>query len=218
MDVWLQKLLEGLDPQAPDLAWQIFLRLMGWVDWWLLFWLSLLFIAVGGLIGWIRGSFWRDVGLAAALGPLVGPYAPYVFGAGLFGASMLAAGVLPLATAYAVTEAFGFEKGVSRGFREAPVFNGLFTGLIVLGAAVALLPGINVIRLLVATQVLNGVLLPIVLAAILRLVNDREVMGEHVNGRAYNVVAWVTVVVVATLSTVYLLLTVLGWFGLGPGA
>lgn len=70
MDAWLQKLLEGLDPQAPDLAWQIFLRLMGWVDWWLLFWLSLLFIAVGGLIGWIRGSFWRDVGLAAALGPL----------------------------------------------------------------------------------------------------------------------------------------------------
>ena len=155
---------------------------------------------------------------AAALGPLVGPYAPYVFGAGLFGASMLAAGVLPLATAYAVTEAFGFEKGVSRGFREAPVFNGLFTGLIVLGAAVALLPGINVIRLLVATQVLNGVLLPIVLAAILRLVNDREVMGEHVNGRVYNVVAWATVVLVATLSTVYLTLTVLGWFGLGPGA
>jgi hypothetical protein len=70
MDAWLQKLMEGLDPQAPDLAWQIFLRLMGLVDWWLLFWLSLIFIAVGGLIGWFRGTFWRDVGLAAALGPL----------------------------------------------------------------------------------------------------------------------------------------------------
>jgi Mn2+/Fe2+ NRAMP family transporter len=129
---------------------------------------------------------------------------------------MLAAGVLPLATAYTVTEAFGFEKGVSLTFREAPVFLGLFTGLIVVGAAVALLP-VNVIQLLVMTQVLNGLLLPVVLAAMLRLVNDREVMGAHVNRRRYNAVAWTTVALVTLLSTAYLILTVLGWFGVTIG-
>jgi len=118
--------------------------------------------------------------------------------------------VLPLATAYTVTEAFGFEKGVSRTFSEAPVFLGLFTGLTALGALVALIPGINVIKLLIVTQVLNGLALPIVLVSILRLVNDPEVMGKHVNGRIYNVLAWATVVAVATLSTVYLVITVLG--------
>ncbi len=151
---------------------------------------------------------------ARALRPLAGEYAQIVFGAGLFGASMLAAAVLPLATSYTVTEAFGFEKGVSRTFREAPVFLGLFTGLIVMGAAVALLPGLNVIRLLVFTQVLNGLLLPVVLVSILRLVNDRDVMGTHTNGRVYNLLAWATVAGVVTLSTIYLLITVLGLFGM----
>lgn len=152
---------------------------------------------------------------ARALGPLVGEYAPVVFGAGLFGASMLAAGVLPLATAYAVTEAFGFEKGVTRTFREAPVFLGLFTGLILLGAGVALLPELNVIDLLVATQLLNGLLLPVVLVTILRLVNEREVMGPHTNGRLYNLLAWATVAFVVALSSTYLLLTLLRLVGIG---
>jgi len=152
---------------------------------------------------------------ARALEPLAGSYAKVIFGLGLFGASMLAAGVLPLATAYSVTEAFGFEKGVSRTFREAPIFLGLFTGLIAVGAAIALIPGINVIKLLVTTQVINGLLLPVILVAILLLVNDREIMGRHVNGRIYNVISWVTVAAVVLLSTVYLLITMLGFFGIG---
>ncbi len=154
---------------------------------------------------------------ARALRPFAGPYAQIIFGAGLFGASMLAAAVLPLATSYTVTEAFGFEKGVSRTFREAPVFLGLFTGLIVFGAAVALLPGLNVIELLVFTQVLNGLLLPVVLISILRLVNDPDVMGSHTNGRFYNLVAWATVAGVVLLSSIYLLITVLGLFGIEVG-
>jgi Mn2+/Fe2+ NRAMP family transporter len=155
--------------------------------------------------------------VARALEPLAGRYAGAVFGIGLFGASMLAGAVLPLATAYTVTEAFGLEKGVSRTFREAPAFVGLFSGLIAVGAAVALIPGINVIQLLLVTQILNGLLLPIVLIAILRLVNDPEVMGAHTNSRVYNLIAWVTVAFVVLLSTIYLAITVLGLFGIMIG-
>ncbi len=154
---------------------------------------------------------------ARALEPLAGPRAGILFGIGLFGASMLAGAVLPLATAYTVTEAFGLEKGVSRTFREAPAFLGLFTGLIIFGALVALLPGIDVIRLLLVTQILNGLLLPVVLISILRIINDPEVMGEHTNSRAYNVLAWATVAFVVLLSTVYLILTILGFFGVAIG-
>lgn len=154
---------------------------------------------------------------ARALEPFAGSYAVIVFGLGLFGASMLAAGVLPLATAYAVTEAFGFEKGVSRTFREAPIFLGLFTGLIVVGAAIAMIPGINVITLLVSTQVINGMLLPVVLVTILLLVNDRELMGKRVNGRLYNAISWLTVGGVVLLSTIYLIITILGLFGVAIG-
>ncbi|MFL5758155.1 MAG: Nramp family divalent metal transporter [Thermomicrobiales bacterium] len=152
---------------------------------------------------------------ADALEPIVGRAAPYIFGAGLFGASILAAAVLPIATAYTVTEAFGFEKGVSRSFREAPVFHVIFGGLLALGALAALIPGLNVIDLLVSTQVLNGLVLPVVLIAIVLLVNDRVVMRGHTNSRAYNIVAWATVIVVAVLSTVYLGMTVFNLSGLG---
>lgn len=154
---------------------------------------------------------------ARALEPLAGSYATVVFGLGLFGASMLATGVLPLATAYSVTEAFGFEKGVSRTFREAPIFLGLITGLIAMGAAIALIPGINVITLLVSTQVINGMLLPVVLVTILLLVNDRELMGQRVNGRIYNAISWMTVAGVVLLSTTYLIITILGIVGITMG-
>lgn len=152
---------------------------------------------------------------ARALRPLAGPAAPLIFGADLFAASTLAAAVLPLATAYTVTEAFGFEKGVSRTFREAPIFLGLFTGLIVFGAVVALIPGLNVVDLLVSTQVLNGLVLPVVLVSIVRLANDPDVMGRHTNGRFYNLLSWATVGFVSLLSTLYLGVTVLGLLGLG---
>src|SRR6185295_10103642 len=115
---------------------------------------------------------------ARALRPLAGPYAEILFAIGLFGASMLAAGVLPLATAYSISEALGFEKGVSSTFREAPIFVGIFTFLVALGAVVAMLPELPLIRVLLVTQVINGLLLPVILIAILRLINDRELMHQ----------------------------------------
>jgi NRAMP (natural resistance-associated macrophage protein)-like metal ion transporter len=144
---------------------------------------------------------------ARALRPLAGPYAEKLFAIGLFGASMLAAGVLPLATAYSISEALGFEKGVSRSFREAPIFLGVFTFLIAVGAAIAVIPGLPLIRVLLVTQVINGLLLPIILFAILKLVNDRELMGAHVNGLLYNIGAWLTAFVVTFLSLLLILAT-----------
>ena len=143
---------------------------------------------------------------ARALEPLAGKYASILFGVGLFGASMLAAGVLPLATAYSISEALGFEKGVSRDFKEAPIFLGIFTGLIVVGAIVAMLPGFSPIQILLVTQVINGLLLPILLVAILLLINNREIMGDYVNGWFYNILAVVTTIIVGILS-----LLLLGW-------
>ena len=144
---------------------------------------------------------------ARALKPLAGPYAEKLFAVGLFGASMLAAGVLPLATAYSISEALGFEKGVSRSFREAPIFIGVFTFLVAVGAAIAVIPNLPLIRVLLVTQVINGLLLPIILFAIMRLVNDREIMGAYVNGRLYNLGAWLTVIVVTALSLLLILAT-----------
>ncbi|HVG35324.1 MAG TPA: divalent metal cation transporter, partial [Pyrinomonadaceae bacterium] len=142
---------------------------------------------------------------ARALEPLAGPYAGLLFAVGLFGASMLAAGVLPLATAYSISEALGFEKGVSRSFREAPIFLGIFTFLVTTGALVAILPGLPLIRVLLVTQVMNGLLLPVLLFAILRLVNDRDLMGTHTNGPVYNIAAWLTAIIVSALSLLLIL-------------
>ncbi len=144
---------------------------------------------------------------AHALRPLAGRYAETLFGLGLFGASMLAAGVLPLATAYSISEALGFEKGVSRSFREAPIFLGIFTFLVAVGAAIAIVPNLPLIRVLLVTQVINGLLLPIILIAVLRLVNNRELMGRHVNGPLYNVAAWLTAILVTILSLLYIFQT-----------
>jgi Mn2+/Fe2+ NRAMP family transporter len=154
---------------------------------------------------------------AQALEPLAGPFAAYLFAIGLFGASVLAAAVVPLATTYSMTEAIGFERGVSRSFSEAPVFLGMYTGLIAFGALVAMIPGIPVIQLLIVTQVLNGVLLPVELIAIVRLVNDREVMGEHVNGRIRNVLAYGTAAAISVMSIGYVVVTILGLFGISFG-
>ncbi|PYS33117.1 MAG: Mn transporter [Acidobacteria bacterium] len=149
----------------------------------------------------VRGEHVDSAAEAAhALRPLAGAYAESLFAIGLFGASMLAAGVLPLATAYSISEALGFEKGVSSSFREAPIFLGIFTFLVALGALIAMMPGLPLIRVLLVTQVINGVLLPVILFAVLRLVNDRELMGEYVNGPVYNLAAWATAIIVSALS------------------
>lgn len=137
---------------------------------------------------------------AESLVPIAGTYAKYLFAIGLFGAAMLAMGVLPLATAYSLSEALGFEKGLSRSFREAPIFLGIFTALILVGAIVALVPGIPQIRLLLFTQTVNGVLLPIILVAVLSLANNREIMGEYRNSLWLNIAAGATTVVISILS------------------
>jgi DNA integrity scanning protein DisA with diadenylate cyclase activity len=110
--------------------------------------------------------------------------------------------VLPLATAYSLSEALGFEKGISRSFREAPIFLGIFTTLLVIGALVALIPGIPQFKLLLFTQCVNGLLLPVILVAIVLLANNEEIMGEHTNGLYFNVAAWSITVIVSILSFV----------------
>lgn len=137
---------------------------------------------------------------AESFAPIAGQYAKYLFAIGLFGAAMLAMGVLPLATAYSLSEAMGFEKGLSRSFREAPIFLGIFTALILVGAIVAMIPGIPQIRLLILTQSVNGLLLPIILVAIVLLSNNREIMGEYRNRFIHNVFAVGTTLVVSILS------------------
>jgi NRAMP (natural resistance-associated macrophage protein)-like metal ion transporter len=151
---------------------------------------------------------------AQALVPVAGVHAEALFGIGLLGASALAAAVVPLSTAYAVAEAVGVERSVSRRFREAPLFLGLFTGLIVIGATVALLP-VNLISLLLAMQLLNGLITPIVLVFILILANRRSVLGDAVNGSRFRVVAAICVAVVGLLAMAVVVVSVLGWFGIG---
>ncbi len=149
---------------------------------------------------------------AEAFEPIAGVYAKYLFGVGLFGAAMLAMGVLPLATAYSLSEALGFEKGLSRSFREAPIFLGIFTSLIVIGAVVALIPGIPQIKLLLTTQTINGLLLPIILVAIVRLANNTEIMGKRTNGPVLNIFAWLVTLTVSVLSLALIAKTIADMF------
>jgi NRAMP (natural resistance-associated macrophage protein)-like metal ion transporter len=137
---------------------------------------------------------------AQALAPVAGQYASILFAVGLLGASLLAAGVLPVATAYSVAETFGFRKGVSLDYRRAPIFVGLFTGLVVVGAAIALIPGLPVFSLLIGIQVLNAVLLPVLLFFMVKLSGDGRLMGELANGRVRSVLAWATAVGVSLLA------------------
>jgi Mn2+/Fe2+ NRAMP family transporter len=141
---------------------------------------------------------------AKALEPVVGNAATALFSIGLLGASLLAGAVLPLATAYAVSETFGFPKGVNLDFRRARIFFGLFTLLIIFGAGMALIPGVPVIKLLVWTQVLNGVLLPIILVFVMLLINDKRLTGKLKNTSLYNILGWGTVAMI-TLAVLTLL-------------
>jgi NRAMP (natural resistance-associated macrophage protein)-like metal ion transporter len=146
---------------------------------------------------------------ARALEPLAGPYATALFGLGLFGASMLAASVLPLSTAYAICGAFGWERGVSYAWKRAPVFNGLYTALIALAAAFVLVPGLPLIPVILATQTLNGLLLPVVLVFVVRLANDGALMGTHTNGRVFNLLAYGTTAVLILLTAALLVTSAL---------
>jgi Mn2+/Fe2+ NRAMP family transporter len=141
---------------------------------------------------------------ARALEPVAGGLSEGLFAIGLFGASMLAATVIPLTTSYAVCESFGWESGVSRRFREAPVFMGLYTALIVIGALVVLVPGLPLIGVIVASQNLNGILLPVILAFMLRLAASRRIMGRHANPRWLSAVGWLLTGLVVLLTAVTL--------------
>ena len=141
------------------------------------------------------GKFNIETGAQAAeaLRPLAGEYAYLLFAAGLFNASLFAACILPISTAYAVCEGLGLESGLDKRFEEAPAFYWLYTALIVFGAGVILIPRFPLFRVMVLSQVANGVLLPFVLIFVLLLVNDRELMGDYINSRWYNVASWITV-------------------------
>jgi Mn2+/Fe2+ NRAMP family transporter len=146
------------------------------------------------------------VDAARALKPLAGPYASILFALGLLNASVFSAAILPLSTAYVVCEAFGWEAAVSRNFKDARIFFSIYTVLILLGAAIVLLPLKSLLQTMMASQTLNGVLLPVILIVMLRLVNDKRLMGRWVNGRFFNGLSW-TIVIVLILLTVVLVLT-----------
>ena len=141
---------------------------------------------------------------AQALKPLAGDYAYILFAVGLFNASLFAASILPLSTAYTVCEGLGFESGVGQKFSEAPAFYWLYTLLIAAGGAVVLIPGLPLLKIAVLSQVVNGIVLPFVLIFMLLLINKKELMGEYVNTRLFNAVAWLTTGVMIALT--------LAWF------
>jgi Mn2+/Fe2+ NRAMP family transporter len=151
---------------------------------------------------------------AHALRPVAGPAAEVLFGLGLLGASALAAAVVPLSTSYAVAEAIGVERSVSSSFRQAPLFLGLFTAQILIGAAVVLVPG-NLITLIINTQVLEGVITPMTLILILILANRRSLLGAAANGPWARWIGGISIGAVAVVASVYVIQTALGWFGVG---
>jgi Mn2+/Fe2+ NRAMP family transporter len=169
-------------------------------------------IATGAAIGG-QGPLQSAKQAAEALRPVAGAGAVYLFAIGLLGASALAGAVVPLSSSYATSEAVGVERSVSRRFTEAPLFLGLFTAQVALGAAVALTP-VNLIKLLIGTQVLQGIVTPVVLTYILILCNRREVLGDAVNRPVFRIAATIVVVAISVMSLLLLGETVLGWFGL----
>lgn len=154
------------------------------------------------------------VDAAQALTPFLGDFSKYIFGLGLLGASFLAAGVLPLTTCYSVTEALGLENGVNKTLKEAPTFWGMFTFLIVTAVIIAMIPGLPVVNILVVLYLVNGLILPIILFSILKLINDKELMGKYTNSLFYNILAYGLAGLVSFLSVAYVLIQILGIFGL----
>ena len=166
-------------------------------------------VATGTAIGG-TGPLHSAAQAALALRPAAGSGAEVLFAIGLIGASALAAAVVPLSTSYAVGETIGVERSVSLRFSQAPLFLGLFTAQIVVGAAIAMTP-VNVISLLIGSQVLQGLISPIVLVFILVLANRRSLLGDAANARAYRIGAGIVVAGIAAMSTLLLVQTVSGW-------
>jgi Mn2+/Fe2+ NRAMP family transporter len=153
----------------------------------------------------------NDAGdVALALAPLAGKYASLLFAIGLLNAALFTAAILPLSTAYYVCEAFGFESGVERRFSDAKIFYAIYAGMIAIGAGFVLLPGAPLLATIFYSQVLNGVLLPVVLVLMLILINNPRIMGKYVNGLTFNIIAWATVLIVGGLTIVSTIALFLG--------
>jgi NRAMP (natural resistance-associated macrophage protein)-like metal ion transporter len=171
-------------------------------------------VATGTAIGAKAVALTSANQAAQALQPVAGSLSVDLFAIGLFGASMLAAAVVPLSTSYAVSEALGVERSVSRSFAEAPLFLTFFSIQILIGAVVALVPG-NLVRLLISTQELNGIITPIILVFILILANRKSVLGDAANGMVFRSVATGVVIAVSAMAATVVIQTVLSWFGVG---
>jgi NRAMP (natural resistance-associated macrophage protein)-like metal ion transporter len=141
--------------------------------------------------------------VAVALTPIAGKFAALLFAIGLLNAAVFTASILPLSTAYYVCEAFGFERGLDHQFREAPVFYTFYLVLILIGAGAVVLPGAPLLTIIFYSQVLNGMLLPIVLVLMLLLINNKRLMGSWTNGPIFNTIAWATVVIVGALTLIF---------------
>ncbi len=147
---------------------------------------------------------------ASALAPLVGPYAEALFGAGLVGASFLAACVLPGITSSAICEAFGWERGADRSWQEAPVYRGIITAITFLSAVIVIIPNVDLFGIMMLAQVINGVLLPVLLVFMVLIAGDRHVMGRFANGRIWNGLTWFTIIAVVILTIVMFVLQAMG--------
>ena len=151
----------------------------------------------------INGIVINDASDAAkALEPFAGVLASEVFAFGLFVASIFAAVILPVATAFYVCEAFGFEAGIDKKWEEAPQFYWLYTVIIAIGAGIILIPDVPLVKISLMSQEINGILLPVVLICMMLLVNNKEVMGEHVNKKPGNIIGWTTIVILVSLSII----------------
>ena len=178
---------------------------------------------VASIIAWfiilVTGSVLFPAGIevnsaedaARALSPLVGSYAEILFGAGLVGASFLAACVLPGVTSSAICEAFGWERGADRSWSEAPAYRGIITAIIFVSAAVVMVPNVNLFGIMMTAQVINGVLLPVLLVFMVKIADDRHIMGAYANSRIWSAITWFIVIVVAVLTVVMFVLQALGY-------
>ncbi|MBI3594434.1 MAG: divalent metal cation transporter [Nitrospirae bacterium] len=149
---------------------------------------------------------------AMALAPLAGKFAAELFAFGLANASLFAASILPLATAYYICEGFGWEAGVNKTFKEAPQFMWLYTGLIVIGAVSILVPNAPLLKIMFLSQVANGIMLPFVLIFMIYLINDPNLMGSYVNSRTFNVIAWITITILIVLTILLSFILLLSHF------
>ena len=159
-----------------------------------------------------QGIVVSDAAAAAqALTPIVGQAAEALFGVGLVGASFLAACVLPLTTSYAICEAFGWERGADSTWSEAPIYKGIITAIIVISCVIVLVPNIDLMNIMITAQIVNGILLPVLLVFLVLTANNRIVMGSSRNGRLSNILSWITIVVVVSLTVLLFVFQAMGY-------